>query len=396
MKIPEINTVCFVGAGSMGCFNSLLAAIAGYEAIVYDVSETMLEQLNSRQRELAGYIAATGICTEENAVSAMSRVSTCRDLLLVADRVDLVSESVFEQLDKKREVHRQLDKIFPSKTIITTNTSTLTVSQIEDALTRGESFAALHSHLGATLMDIVAGPRTSQATIDILNRYVLSLGCEPMISKKENPGYIYNAMFGPFLNRALHLVASKRASIEDVDRAWMVHQDTAFGPFGIMDFLGINIIYDGRRTKLSIAVVADKQDDILNFLEPYLARNELGIKSAKGFYRYPNPSFQKDDFCQSGDNLAALYQSLISELIYHALILAATDIASPEDIDRAWTVATQLKQGPIALLDSMGHERFIETLNEQLNTGLAKQDMVNHVISYLQYRNSEKSTSAAV
>ena len=86
------------------------------------------------------------------------------DLHEAIANADLVSESVFEDLDLKRDVHRALDQAAPSHTILTTNTSALLVSDIEDVVERGDRFAAMHSHLGSLLVDIVGGPRTSPAT----------------------------------------------------------------------------------------------------------------------------------------------------------------------------------------------------------------------------------------
>ena len=206
MKIPEINSVCYVGAGSMGCYNSLLAALVGYRVALYDISQQTLDQVNARQREFGDSIVAAGLCLQEHIDQALTLVTLHSALEPIAQSIDLVSESITEELDIKRDTHAHLDRVFPANTIITTNTSALLVSEIEDVVQRGDKFAALHSHLGSTLVDIVGGARTSAQTLDILQRYVLSLNCVPMLSKKENPGYIFNAMFGPLLSKGLKRV----------------------------------------------------------------------------------------------------------------------------------------------------------------------------------------------
>ena len=97
------------------------------------------------------------------------------------------------------------------------------VSDIQDVVTasRGGLFAALHSHLGSVLIDIVGGPRTTQNTVDILERYVLSLNGVPLVLKKESPGYVLNAMLGPVLGTAMLMRQANVATIENIDRAWM-------------------------------------------------------------------------------------------------------------------------------------------------------------------------------
>jgi len=94
------------------------------------------------------------------------------------------------------------------------------------------------------LIDIVGGPRTKPGTIDILKRYVLSLGGIPLVLKKEHPGYVFNAMIGPLNMMAMNLVIEGHASPEEVDRAWMFYRKAPMGPFGIMDYVGLNVIFD--------------------------------------------------------------------------------------------------------------------------------------------------------
>ena len=97
----------------------------------------------------------------EDIPAAMARIAVVADLELATADADLVSESVFERLDIKRDVHRKLDKTCPAKTILTTNSSYLLLSEFEDVVQRGDRFAALHSYMASPLVDIVGGPRTS-------------------------------------------------------------------------------------------------------------------------------------------------------------------------------------------------------------------------------------------
>jgi len=365
MKIPEINTVCYIGAGSMGCYNSLLAALVGYRVALYDISQETLDQVNDRQRQFGDSIVAAGLCRQENIDQALTLVTLHRDLESIADSIDLVSESITEELDIKRDTHAHLDRVFPAETIITTNTSALLVSEIEDVLERGDRFAALHSHLGSTLVDIVGGPRTSSETISILRRYVLSLNCVPMLSKKENPGYIFNAMFGPLLSKGLKLVIEGVATPEEVDLAWMLNRSTPIGPFGLMDYLGLNVIRDGWARERREPDPLGFQAKILQFLSPFIEQNTLGLKTGKGFYNYPKPSYQQPEFYQPKIDLSPIYNSLVSELILAAILIAEKQVAAPETIDLAWTVATSLDKGPFEILQEMGADQFMGILQSQ-------------------------------
>lgn len=385
MKIEEINKVCFVGAGSMGCFNALTAAIAGYQAVLYDVSAENREQVPEKLREIAAMLTSYGLCSQDVVDNALIRIVVNETLEAAVSDAELVSESVFESLQVKREVHQQLDRVLPPQTILTTNTSTLLVSQIEDVVERGNLFAALHSHLGSPLIDIVGGPRTSPATIDILQRYVTSLHCVPLVLKKENPGYVINAMLGPLLTTAMKLVIGNMASKESVDQAWMRDRNAPMGPFGMMDLFGLNIIHDSWKYKESTPEIDKDKESILAFLTPFIERGELGMKAGKGFYQYPEPAYQQESFNNDGDGdgVSVAGLALTAIVVVNAISLAVKGILEPDDIDLAWKAGTHLDTGPFAMLDAIGLEEFSLLLRTQCERGLCSSEQFDLVEGYL-------------
>jgi len=370
VTIDEVRTVCFVGAGTMGCANSLVAAVSGYDVILNDARDETLDAVAARHEGMAGFMVDRAYCSADDITAARARVSLIADLRQATSKADLVSESVFEALDLKREIHRQLDDVSPGTTILTTNTSSLLVSEIEDVVQRGDRFAALHSHLGSPLFDIVGGPRTTPKTIDILRRYVLSVGGVPLVLKKENPGYVFNAMNGPVLAMALRLVLHERASMQEVDRAWMSDRGAPFGPFGMMDLFGLDLILDSWRRPSADPSREVLRARVLPFLTRYVEKGKLGLKSGRGFYQYPDPEFQKPTFLGSEPNSPAVSGALLSALVCSAISLAANDVAEPDQIDLAWTAATGLEVGPFGILDQLVSDALLETLEQQVKAGL--------------------------
>ena len=384
MTIEEIRTVCFVGAGTMGCANSLIAAVNGYDARIYDVTKESLAIVPEMQKEMAAYLVGSGYCSEDDVASGMKRISCVDDLAAAIADADLVSESVFEELSLKRKVHKQLDELCPDKTILTTNTSALLVSDIEDAVERGDRFAALHSHLGSPLVDIVGGPRTSAATIDVLERYVLSLKGVPLVLHKENPGYALNAMLGPVLTTALLLVIDGVASMEDVDRAWMLHRKAPIGPFGLMDAFGLNLVYDSWHHRQSDVIWAALKPKVLAFVTPYIERGELGKKTGKGFYTYPDSAYEEPGFLDGEPDVAVPHYAMTIALVGNAIVLAANDILTPDEVDRAWMVGMSLDKGPFGILDDMGVDAFLELVRSDANA--LPPDKTQQVVEYLAQR----------
>lgn len=386
MPIDEISTVCYVGAGTMGCYNSLAAAISGYKVVLYDVDERTLAQIPERQREMAALLVGGGYCSADDIPGALRRVSVVDDLIAATANADLVSESVFERLDVKRDIHGRLDKVCPPHTILSSNSSHLLVSHIESAVERGDRFAALHTHLGSPLVDIVAGPRTDAAVIDILERYVLSTNGVPLVLRKEYPGYVLNAMLGPVLGAALTLVTSGIASREDIDRAWMRHRNAPIGPFGMMDQFGLNLIYDSWKYRDGgDARIERLRPGVIEWLQPWIDRGELGIRSGRGFYQYPDPAYQQAAFLESGEDLSRFYQPLLVALVANGILIAASDVADAEDIDRAWKVGTWLDTGPFEILEQTGERVFLELLAVEVDAGRFSPEEVPRIQSWLMH-----------
>ena len=303
MPIDEVRKVCIVGAGTMGCRISLLCAIRGYETAVYDVSEEALQRAPSRQKETADLLVAQGTLKPGEVDAGLARITFTTDPGQAAENADLLSESAPEVLDLKRKVHAQFDQLCPPHTIMTTNTSSLLVSDIEGSVRRGDKFAALHFHGGwGSLVDIMRGPRTSPETVDILQRFARSLGEVPMVMKKEKGGYIHNTLLGSLIRAALSLVAGGYAEVEDVDRAYMLVTGLPAGPFIIMDGVGLDVVIDAGRSLIGQEGEEISPEQIADFLRLYVERGDLGMKTGKGFYTYPNPAFQQPDFLTGQDS----------------------------------------------------------------------------------------------
>ena len=383
MTIEEIQTVCFVGAGTMGCFNAIKAATSGYDVVLYDIDEENLRQSTQRCQGLAEYLAATGYCVSDNIPAAMARISRIPDLALATGEADLVSESVFERLDIKRDVHSKLDETCPAKTILTSNSSYLLLSQFEDVVQRGDRIAALHSYMASPLMDIVGGPRTSSATVDILKRYVESIHAVPLVLKKEYPGYVLNAVLGPVLATAMFLLIEGLGDCEAVDRAWMRHRHAPMGPLGILDMIGLGPVHDSWLHREDEGPIPGLRPGVLQLLSPMLARGALGMQAGSGFYQYPEPAYQKPDFLEAGPDREDLYGAMELALVGSAVLVAAHNVADPADIDRAWMVGTSLNTGPFAILEQTGAAQFKKRFCEHVERGRFNPDNGRLVMDYL-------------
>lgn len=356
MTVAEFNRVAFVGGGTMGCFNSLLAALSGYEVVVHDLQHGVLEAVPLVQQAIGAHLVEIGYCGADDLSAAYDRVTVESNLAKAVRGVGLVSESIPERMALKRTLFTELDALCSADTLLTSNTSALLVSDMDSALVYGERFAALHSHFGALLFDIVAGPRCTKANVDLLERYVHSLAAEPLVLKKEYPGYVFNALLGPVLQAAKWEVINGRASVEDIDSAWMTRFSVPLGPFALMDLFGLDVVADSWREPREDPVRAARQPDISAFLQRYLDDGRLGRKTGAGFYDYPDASFLAAGFVNHAN--PHVVTPLVSALVDAAIAIESHGVASSNDIDRAWCTALSMKQGPFALLADSNPEHI--------------------------------------
>jgi 3-hydroxybutyryl-CoA dehydrogenase len=166
---------------------------------------------------------------------------------------------------------------------------------METSVSRKDRFAALHFHTYKSVVDIMKGTQTSDQTVAALQKFVRKMGELPIVMKKEKGGFLHNSMFIAWLEAGLWLAAGGFGSIEDIDRSWMKVHKSAYGPFGALDMVGLDVARD-IGTGLRDRDFGGHWNEIEKFLQPYIDRGHLGIKAMQGFYSYPEPAYTQPGF----------------------------------------------------------------------------------------------------
>ena len=380
MYVP-IKKVCFIGAGTMGCFNSLLASAAGYECVIYDPCEESLKNRASNQAELADFLNHDNFFKGVDVNAAIKKIYDCSDLKFALDGVDLVSESILENLELKKQLFQELESLVSKKTIITTNTSGLSLEVLSNQFSPKHQFAAMHFHLGSRLVDIVRGTHTSEETIISIKTFVETLGCGGIIYKNRNSKYALNPMLGALTTQSMLMVIEGRYSIEEIDEAWKNANDSKLGPFGVMDMLGLDVIKNAWEEQDEESRLIDHKGKILKHLSSYIHKNNLGIKTGAGFLNHSNIDISNDQI-----NYENIKQDLYIGIIEASLVLLSDGILEKDAINSAWTYGTNLQQGPFDILDEMGVERFKKLYQEWVDLEYISNksyELVSGVISNL-------------
>jgi 3-hydroxybutyryl-CoA dehydrogenase len=292
-KIEDIKNILIIGCGTLGLRIGLRFAMDGFNVRMYDVSDASLARATAWQRSIIQKLVKKGLYTEGSSEDVMSRIETTTDPKAAVVDIDLVSESVFEDIGVKTQLYRDFAPLFEEKTIVTTNTSYLLPSMFAEETGCSDRFCAFHFHDVFTMnvVDIMPHPTTADWVVDLLMSLGKRINQTPVLIQKENQGYIFNQMLMAIVGSAMDLRIRDVASIQDIDRSWMGNFKTNLGPFGILDQIGLDTAW-----KVSKNAKDAKSQRSLAFLQTYIDEGKLGFKSGEGFYKYPNPEYLSKDF----------------------------------------------------------------------------------------------------
>ena len=296
-----INRVLVIGAGTMGQQIGLQCAMYALKVTLYDIEPAALENALERISVYAGELTAAGRLSDEDASDALARIRITTDPAEAANEADLLSESVPEDPALKQEVFRLFDRHCPPHTLFTTNSSSLVPSLLAEATGRPGQFAALHFHQPvwqANLVDVMPHPGTSSKTVEQLEVFARQIGQIPITLKEENYGYVFNAMYNALNREAVTLAANGVASVEDIDRSWMVVMKMPVGPLGMLDVVGLETAW--HITDYWANLLGDPQLQVnAAYLKKYVEKGWLGVKTGRGFYSYPTPAFSQPGFLEN-------------------------------------------------------------------------------------------------
>lgn len=293
LKISDIKNITILGTGTMGLRIGLSCALNGYQCKLFDIKEEALESAASIQKEITKRMVENDLISRLQQEEALSTMVFTQDPQEAASQADLISESVTEDVLIKNRVWQQFGQLCPSHTIFTTNSSYLLPSMFANISGRPEQFCALHFHdvFHANVVDIMPHSGTAAWVVPLLEDFGKSLKQIPVILQKESSGYLFNNMLMAMMGAASSLLTREIGTVEDIDRSWMGNFKMPIGPFGLLDEVGLDTVWhivNARKDGTSKKFAA--------LLDEYVKAGNLGQKTGSGFYNYPNPRYQDEDF----------------------------------------------------------------------------------------------------
>lgn len=361
VKISEVKKVAVLGAGIMGHGIAELAALAGYETVLRDINQELVDKGMENIKKSLDKFAEKKRISKEMADQAMSKLKGVVDFDKAVKDADFIVEAVPEVMDLKKQVYKELDEKAPKHAILATNTSTLPISEIASATKRPEKVIGMHFFNPPPLMplvEIIKGNKTDDETTQTTAEMSKKMGKQVVVCRKDVPGFIVNRLLGPLLAEAARIVERGEATVEEIDSALAYKIGLPMGVFLVADYSGIDtIVKASEETKKRDPQAPGPQ----KLFAEKAQKGEFGWKSGKGFYDWSKgrPTIPAG----VGEKFDPI--PLFAPVINAAAWLISNDVADPKDIDIGVKLGLGYQKGLCEMADEWGIDKIVNILKDK-------------------------------
>ena len=355
----EVKKIAVIGAGAMGNGIAQVGLMAGYTVSMHDVEQLFVERgVNSIKDSLAKFVSKAKISEDQNK-DMLSRLLPTIDLKAAVADSDLVIEAVFEDLTLKKKIFADIDAFAPAKTILASNTSSMSITEIASATKRPANVVGMHFFNPAVmlkLVEVIYAKDSSDAAIQTTYDTAKKMGKVPVIVKKDSPGFIYNRVNAPtalFMQIILDKGSPKPAQFDAAFKALM-----PMTPFELMDYVGLDIVL---HTQKYYSETLSKDYTPRKALVDAVASGNLGKKTGKGLYDWSagRPTIDTGNPTTEYD-----FTHMVALQVNEATKCLEEGVTNdPKDIDLAIANGGG-GLGPFALAQSIGYDKLVARCNE--------------------------------
>ncbi|MHA1960910.1 MAG: 3-hydroxyacyl-CoA dehydrogenase NAD-binding domain-containing protein [Candidatus Thorarchaeota archaeon] len=360
----NVKKIAVIGAGLMGSGISYVSAWSSYDVTMVDVSDEALEGGMERLRSYVESGIKRGKLSDSEAKDLLTRVKTTTSLDEAVSDVDLVIEAIYENMDVKKDLFSRMDGAANARTILASNTSSLSISELGKSTARPTKVIGMHyfSPVPAMkLLEIIVGEQTDEDTIDTAIAVGQSQG-KTTVKAKDSPGFIVNRLGAQILRNSVLVIEQGIATAEEIDSAMKEHFKVPMGPLELTDFVGIDVSFNTMTTLYrELGNCFSPPATLSNLVES----GTIGRKTGSGFYEYGDQQSSTEN--PKGADSAIIALRIIAPYLREAMIEVETGIATEEDIDNAMKLGRNFKEGPFETIERLGRKKVREELRKLQN-----------------------------
>ncbi len=371
-----VSRVGVVGAGTMGRGIAQVAALGGYETVLFDAAPGIAEQGATALREALDKGASRGRWSTDEAKAAGARVETAAD----ADGLrgcDIAIEAAPEDVQLKREIFTDLAAVLGTDAVLATNTSSLRVTEIAAGVPHPERVVGMHFFNPPALMklvEVVAAERSSEAALAVATEVAERMGRTP-IRAKDSPGFVANRLARPFTLESLRMLSDGLAEAAEIDRVARLGGGFRMGPFELLDLIGLDVNLEIARSFFRQGGEPERWRPSA-IQEELVAAGRFGRKSGHGYHAYGEgnerepdpdlgidaPTLDPDQLAKIGPAAEPVLSRLFAQIANEAAFALEEEIASPEDMETAMRLGFNWPLGPLGFAELIGPDRAADLL----------------------------------
>ncbi|MGA7542036.1 MAG: 3-hydroxyacyl-CoA dehydrogenase NAD-binding domain-containing protein [Nitrososphaeraceae archaeon] len=352
--MTTINKITILGSGVMGHGIAQVASTAGYNIVLRDIEQTLLENAMNKIKWSLGKLVEKQKISQDDANSVYGRITPVVDLKKALQDSDLLLEAVPEDLELKKKVYAEVEKYVEDKTLYASNTSTLPIGELASLTSRPSRFIGLHFFNPPQLMplvEVIPSRFTDNDTVSITLDLIKKIGKDPVLCKKDVVGFIVNRIFIPLVHEAAYCLERDNAKMTQIDSAVKFKMAAPMGIFELADYTGLDVIHKASNE------MASRDKRVINpnpLIERLFSEKKFGQKSGTGFYDYSGED--KYGRIKLSEMEAEKYDpiTLVAIVANNAAWLLSNGVCDRNDLDKALRLGMGFKKSPFTLAEEFG------------------------------------------
>lgn len=359
----SINKITVLGSGVMGHGIAQVSAMAGYTVTLRDIEQSFLDKAMEKIKWSLSKMVEKQKLSQQDADRIYARITSVVDLKTALKDADLLIEAVPEDMNLKKKVYAEVDSFADKKTLYASNTSTLPITDMAALTSRPDRFIGLHFFNPPQLMplvEVIPGAKSNESMVTMAMDFCKKVGKQPVLCKKDVPGFIVNRVFIPLVHEAVYCMERDNAKMTQIDSAVKFRLSFPMGIFELADYTGLDVIH-----KATVEMHMRDRKVILPHpkIKQLFDEKSFGQKSGKGFYEYKGDKYERVNLTEQE---AATYNpiNLLAVAANNAAWLITNGVCDKAELEKALKLGMGLKKELFATVQEFGAQNIVKALQD--------------------------------